>query len=262
MSNTPRPGDGHPAGRRTLDVRVLTHVPFEGPESIAEWFVSRAHRVTVVPVYRNADLTALLSADVVVVMGGPMGVHDGQRYSWMDNEIRTIGRVLERGIPMLGVCLGAQMIAAASGATVYRNRSKEIGWWPIEFTDGLRLLLPPGRAAGALPSARLTVFHWHGETFTLPAGATQIARSTVCEQQAFIIGHRVIGVQFHLESTPASVGSLAAAVGDEIGHGTYEPSWRPAGPAGQLADHAKRYAGACRPLLWAILQKLEDAAFA
>jgi GMP synthase-like glutamine amidotransferase len=111
----------------------------------------------------------------------------------------------------VGVCLGAQLIAEALGARVHASAHKEIGWLPIEVTD-------QGRASGLfafLPS-RFDVFHWHGDTFDLPEGAVHLARSEGCEHQAFLHGGRVLGLQFHLESTPASVADIIANCADEI----------------------------------------------
>ena len=112
---------------------------------------------------------------------------------------------------MIGVCLGAQLIAEVLGGRVYRNPDKEIGWLPIQLTDA-------GRASplfGFLPPS-LTVFHWHGDTFELPAGAVHLARSAACAHQAFLYDGRVLGLQFHLESTPESVAGIVAACADEI----------------------------------------------
>ena len=116
---------------------------------------------------------------------------------------------MEAGIPVLGVCLGAQLIAGALGARVTRNPQKEIGWFPIESTS---------EEVGVFQFPKTcTVFHWHGETFDLPVGAVRLAKSQACENQAFqIIGRKVIGLQFHLETTPESLGKLIDNCRDEL----------------------------------------------
>jgi len=158
------------------------------------------------PVPAPADVEAL------VVMGGPMGVHDHADHAWMQGEKHLIGAVMEADRRVLGVCLGAQMIAHVSGARVYRNRFQEIGWFPVEA-------LPEGVALG-LPQV-FTAFHWHGDTFHLPPGAVQLARTDGCEQQMFALGKRVIGIQFHLEVAPEDVMQMCAHAGPEAPEGPY-----------------------------------------
>ena len=131
-------------------------------------------------------------------MGGPMSVNDNLPF--LEAELRLIERAVAAGKPVLGVCLGAQLIARALGARVYRNEAKEIGWFPVYWTgecagDGL---------FGGLSEPE-TVFHWHGETFDLPEGARGLARSDVCRNQAFRFGRNVYGIQFHLEVTPEMI---------------------------------------------------------
>ena len=138
------------------------------------------------------------SPDGLILMGGPMSVNDD--LPWIPREMAAIREAVARGIPVLGICLGAQLIARALGARVYRNPEKEIGWFPLHFTG----------AAGADPlfrgfSGEETVFQWHGETFDLPKGATHLAYSAACRQQAFRAGENVYGLQFHLEVTPEIV---------------------------------------------------------
>jgi GMP synthase (glutamine-hydrolysing) len=134
----------------------------------------------------------------LILMGGPMSVNDGLPY--LQREMDWIAAAAGRGQPVLGVCLGAQLIAKALGGRVYRNPVKEIGWREIEFTEAVRSDPLFGRAR-----ARETVFHWHGETYDPPAGAVLLASSAACRQQAFRVGQNVYGLQFHLEVTPAMI---------------------------------------------------------
>jgi GMP synthase-like glutamine amidotransferase len=146
-------------------------------------------------------------------MGGPMGVHDDAQHPWMKGEKHLIGATLEAGKRVFGVCLGAQMVAHVSGARVYRNRFQEIGWFPVEAT-------PEGVSSFGFPH-RFSVFHWHGDTFHLPAGAVNLARTDACEQQMFVLGANVIGVQFHLEVTPEDVAAMCDHDGAELPEGPY-----------------------------------------
>jgi GMP synthase-like glutamine amidotransferase len=192
-----------------MHIHCLQHVPFEGPFGIADWAGARGHALTVTPLYAEALPPDPTTFDWLVIMGGPMGVHDESQYPWLVAEKALIS--IEAGKTVVGICLGAQLIAAVLGARVYRNREPEIGWLPITLTAA-------GQASpvcGFLPPA-LQVFQWHGDTFDLPDGALHLARSAVCEQQAFLYDGRVLGLQFHLESTRDSVAGLCAACADEI----------------------------------------------
>jgi GMP synthase-like glutamine amidotransferase len=141
-------------------------------------------------------------------MGGPMSVNDEALYPWLKAEKRLIAEALTAGRPVVGVCLGAQMLAAVAGARVYKNAVKEIGWHEIEWLDG------------SVPRHQ-TVFQWHGETFDLPAGSTQLARSAACEAQAFRLG-RALALQFHLEITPEIIERLLVECAADIGTGPCE----------------------------------------
>ncbi|MBK1694302.1 amidotransferase [Chromatium weissei] len=194
-----------------MQIQVFTHVPFENPAAIANWGHSRNHTLNLTPLYSAASLPKLSTFNWLVVMGGPMGANDESLYSWMAAEKQLIAAAIAANKTVIGVCLGAQLIAATLGAQIRRNPEKEIGWFPIELTAN-------GRQAPLfkkMPST-LPVFHWHGDTFELPNGAIQIARSAACEQQIFQYGERVIGLQCHLESTPASVSAITTHCIDEL----------------------------------------------
>ena len=191
-----------------MHTHYLQHVPFEGLGSIATWLETAGHRLSHTRFYETAALPDPASIDLLVVMGGPMSINDETEFPWLAAEKRFIRAVIEAGKPVLGICLGAQLIAGAMGATVYRNPLKEIGWWAVQAdnTSGDLFQFPP----------TATVFHWHGETFDLPPGAVRLARSEACANQAFQLGERVIGLQFHLETTPASAQAIVSHCGDEL----------------------------------------------
>jgi GMP synthase-like glutamine amidotransferase len=141
--------------------------------------------------------------DALVVMGGPMGVHDMHQFPWLAEETTYIRRAIKDGRPVLGICLGAQLIAHVLGAKIYKNTEPEIGWFPIGWT--------PAAQASPLAShfnETMTVFHWHNDTFDLPPGATHLASSQACRHQAFLYGERVLGLQFHLEMTKEIIEKL------------------------------------------------------
>jgi GMP synthase (glutamine-hydrolysing) len=184
-------------------IHYFQHVPFEGLGTIEQWIRARRYHFTVTRFYQSDPVPDIEGAYLLIVMGGPMGVHDEDRFPWLVMEKRFIEKAMSRGKAVLGICLGAQLIADVLGAEVYPNRTKEIGWFPIELTEA-------GRRSplfGFLPG-RLEVFHWHGDTFDLPAGAVHIARSEACTHQAFVYNERTIGLQFHLESTIEGVEAL------------------------------------------------------
>jgi GMP synthase (glutamine-hydrolysing) len=155
------------------------------------------------------------SFDWLVIMGGPMSANDESAHPWLVAEKKLIGRAIVEQKVVLGICLGAQLIANVLGATVFKNRFPEIGWFPVRLTHAAR----SSEVFGFLPEI-VRVFHWHGETFDLPSGARHIAESEACANQAFVHGSRVIGIQFHPESTRESVqGILEQSASDLVpGH--------------------------------------------
>lgn len=186
-----------------MRVHYLQHVPFEGLGSIQSWLESRSARVSVTRLFEEVRFPNPSAMDCLIVMGGPMSANDESLYPWLAPEKRFIAEAIASSKGVLGICLGAQLIASSLGAKVFANPEREIGWFPIQP--------PPGASRSAFSSpfqVPQEVFHWHGETFELPPGATQLARSDACEHQAFSIGDRVLGLQFHLETTAASARAL------------------------------------------------------
>lgn len=183
-----------------MPVLVFRHAPSDGLGLIGD--ALDAHAIT----YQYADLYASSNtapppaseADALILMGGSMSANDALPF--LTQEVEYIRSAVQRGKPVLGVCLGAQLIAKALGARVYANHVKDVGWAPVTFTDvGLRDPL-----FGGLTAAEV-IFHWHGETFDLPSDAELLASSAACRNQAFRVGDRIYGLQFHLEVTPAMI---------------------------------------------------------
>jgi GMP synthase-like glutamine amidotransferase len=183
-----------------MKVQVLQHVPFEGLGCIGPWLQQRGARIDYTRFFQGDSLPEPNSIDLVIALGGPMSVNDEEELPWLRHEKQFIRDVISRHVPVLGVCLGAQLIASALGAKVYRNHLKEIGWFPVHA-------VPAVEPAFRFPHERL-VLHWHGETFDLPEGAVQLAQSAGCKNQAFQFKSHVIGLQFHLEATPQSVAEI------------------------------------------------------
>lgn len=192
-----------------MRAHFLQHVPFEGLGSIEAWLRAAGYQITSTRFFESCDLPDPERIDLLIVMGGPMSVNDEGQLPWLRPEKEFIRHAVSAGRPVLGICLGAQLIASAMGKAVYRNREKEIGWFPVFGTSHEE------KAIFTFPS-QTEVFHWHGETFDLPDGAIHLARSGVCENQAFQLGRSVIGLQFHLETTPQSALDLVAHCRDEL----------------------------------------------
>lgn len=193
---------------------ILQHVPFEGPAAIARWADLRGHSCRYLNCADQPNYPAPDTFDALIIMGGPMGVNDAS--PWMTAETEFIRRAIDDNKFVLGVCLGAQMIASALGASVRRNPEKEIGWFTVDS-------VMPGEAVpqplkNTLP-ASFTCLHWHGDTFDIPQGATHLYRSAACENQAFIYNSRVVGLQFHLEFDTATTQRVAEASHEELAAG-------------------------------------------
>ena len=201
-----------------MKAHYLQHVPFEGLGSIETWLQSMHADVSVTRFFEEPALPDPGDVDLLVVMGGPMSVNDETGYPWLVPEKEFIRNAIEENRAVIGICLGAQLIACAMGAAVYPNREKEIGWFPVTAE-------PVSGADDRFSFPReLLVFHWHGETFDLPEGATWLARSYACENQAFQLGRRVIGMQFHLETTPDAARDIVHHCRDELQPSRYVQS--------------------------------------
>lgn len=197
-----------------MRAHYLQHVPFEGLGSIDAWLRTSGYEVTNTRFYEPKNLPRVEELDFLVVMGGPMSVNDENEYPWLASEKEFIRRVIESGKPTLGVCLGAQLIANAMDGKVFKNSVKEIGWYPVQAAASSH------DAVFKFPEETI-VFHWHGETFSLPSKAILIAKSEQCQNQAFQIGNTVIGLQFHLETTPDSAHAIVTHCRDELIAGEY-----------------------------------------
>jgi GMP synthase-like glutamine amidotransferase len=190
-------------------VHVLQHVAFEGLGSIATWLA--AQQATVSHTYffeSNPSLPPVDAMDLLIILGGPMSVNDEEQLPWLKEEKRFIADAIAQDKAVLGICLGSQLIANAMDKRVYPGPQKEIGWFPVfgSAHDSDVFQFPP----------EVRVFHWHGETFDLPDQAVLLASSSICRNQAFQLGSRVLGFQFHLETTPESAIAILEHCADEL----------------------------------------------
>lgn len=186
-----------------MKICILQHVPFEGAGTILPYFQGKGHQVEMIHCYQEHQLPAIEDFELLIVMGGPMSIHDINKYPYLIEAKEFIDLSIKGGKWVLGICLGAQLIAEALGARVKPNHTKEIGWYPVQQTEGASR----SWLADLLP-CEFTCLHWHGDTFDIPEGAVHVARTQVCENQAFVWNERVIGLQFHLEFTPQSTQNL------------------------------------------------------
>jgi len=196
---------------KQLRIRCLQHASFEGPAYVLDWAMANNHAFSTTKLYEKEDLPALDEFDFLVVMGGPMGVSDENKYPWLVSEKLFIRACIELGKPVLGICLGAQLMASAMGAPVVPNGWHEIGWFGLHKTE-------TGKALSILDGFQTAtpVFHWHGDTFGIPAGAKHLLKSDACVNQAFLIGVNALALQFHLEMTPKSLQGMIENCGSEL----------------------------------------------
>jgi GMP synthase-like glutamine amidotransferase len=194
-----------------MRIHYLQHVPFEGLGNIEEWIRARGYPVSVTRLYQGEALPNIADIDWLIVMGGPMGAYEEDIYPWITGEKNFISQSISAGKKVLGICLGAQLIASVLGARVFPNRYKEIGWYPLSLTAD-------GAASGPFKGfpAEFMAFHWHGDTFDLPAGAKHLAESAACRNQAFSYRGNVLGLQFHLDLKKENVEQLILNCGSEL----------------------------------------------
>lgn len=228
-----------------MKLHILQHVPFEGPGRIADWAAGHGIGLGATRLFCGETLPDPAEIDGVVVMGGPMNIYQHRDFPWLPEEKRFLERALGLERKVLGVCLGAQLLASVLGAQVYQNPAKEIGWFGVEFTPAAR------RRFAALPET-LLVLHWHGDTFDLPRGAERLAESRLCRNQGFTVGKQVLALQFHLEAGVPECRSLIEHCGGELaaaaGIGTIHG-------AGEIEAGAAAHGSAAAALLSGLLDE-------
>ena len=232
-----------------MRIVCLAHVPFEGPGSLAEWAAARGHPLLRVEAW-TGSFPSPDEVDLLVVLGGPMSTSDVRRHPWLEAEREYLTRCIDGRKPVLGICLGAQLLAEVVGGSVHPGNEPEIGWYPVH-------LAPAGRTSPWFTGWPETFVagHWHGDTFELPAEIDPAASSEVTPNQAFVAADgRVVGLQFHLEWTPESVGALILSSREDLA----APGPHVA-TSEQLLDASEHFATA-RALLFHMLDRMEELA--
>ncbi len=194
-----------------MRIHILQHESFESPGFILDWIGEKGHQLTFTKFYEDGMLPLLEDFDWLIIMGGPMGVYEEDKFPWLKLEKEFIKRSIEDRKIVLGICLGSQLIAAVLGAKVYPNKFKEIGWMGVSLTENSR----QNFLFSSLP-VRMKVFQWHGDTFDLPAGAVYLAESEACKNQAFMYKENVLALQFHCEVTENSLVEMLEAGKNEL----------------------------------------------
>ncbi|MCP8900930.1 glutamine amidotransferase [Gilvimarinus xylanilyticus] len=214
---------------------ALYHIDFEKLGTLEPVLAERGYQLEYINAC-TADLTRIDASEpeLLIILGGPMGVDDGDLYPFMKTELELVKRRLESGKPLLGICLGAQFIARAAGAAVKPSGVKEIGFVPIKLT-------PEGEASPLAALKDTPVLHWHGDAFAIPDQAVHLASTDICATQAFSLGDNVLALQFHLEADPQHIERWLVGHNCEISGAGIDPRdiRRQAGQATGLAAKAR-----------------------
>lgn len=227
-----------------MRIAVLMHVPFEDAANLGVWARQRGHTIEAVHLYAGQTLPAAETIDAAFVMGGPMNINEEAAYPWLKDEKIFLKTCIEQGKILVGVCLGAQLLADVLGGKVTRNPHKEIGWFEVTQTAA-------GSPMSEVLPERFWAFHWHGDTFAVPPGATHLASTAACANQAFLYGNRVLALQCHLEYTADSIEKMLTHCADELTDGTFIQT-----PAQIRAGY--RHLPDNQTLLWKLLDELFD----
>lgn len=199
----------------TADMKVhfIQHVRFEHPGYLSVWAAENGFETSFTRIFEAIEFPPLRDFDMLVIMGGDMGVYEENKYPWLRQEKAFIRECIDADKKILGICLGSQLLAEVLGARVSRHHVKEIGWWQVSK-------IPDAGISRSLPE-ELIVFQWHGDTFELPENAIQLFRSEACEQQGFRYGKNVLALQFHLETTQELINYMSEEGSEELIESSY-----------------------------------------
>lgn len=223
-----------------MRVHIFQHLSFEGPGNIRPWLLKAGYELDFTYLFENAVIPDMDRVDFLIIMGGSMSVNDEDRHPWLISEKQFIREFIATGKPVLGICLGAQMVASALGAKVYPMKEKEIGWFPVIGLNN------PQISSFQFPLS-FTTLHWHGETFDLPPGAVNLAESEACKNQAFQIGKNVLGIQFHPEADRETVKDFVFHFKKEIVPGRFIQT------EGEIIISSEKYFAAMDELLQKVM---------
>ncbi|MBX3042274.1 MAG: type 1 glutamine amidotransferase [Candidatus Kapabacteria bacterium] len=199
-----------------LNIHYYQHVNYEGLAHIQKWCDTRGYNLTRTNFKSEEPIPNPDLYDVLIVLGGPMSVHDESKYPWLIKEKKSIDRALNDGRKVIGICLGAQLLAEVLGSEVKQSKEKEVGWLNIKMSDEYK----NHQHFDTFPKEFQT-FHWHGEEFTLPHNSIRIASSDTCENQIFLYGDIAAGFQCHPEQTEYSISRMLDRAGDYLKPGKY-----------------------------------------
>lgn len=232
-----------------MRMHVVQHVAFEGPAAIAEWAAQRGVELTV-SLALTEEYPDIGDVDFLVLMGGPMDADDHIASPWLEAEKSYAALALAEGRRVLGVCLGAQIVAEAIGGHIRRNDQSEIGWFALQRNPAA----DDDPVFAAFPDA-LVAGHWHGDTFDLPASVepTLSSEATVCQAFSYDRG-RVVGLQFHLEWTAEALAALLDATPEDL-----EDNAPFVVGASELERGVQLYSAACHAALWKMLDSMVKA---
>ena len=238
---------------KNLRIHFFRHVPFESPAFIGDWASVNSYTVTETKFYDGTGMPPVNSTDWLVIMGGPMNVYEYDKYPWLKDEKDYIEKAVKTGKRVIGICLGAQMIADVLGAGVYKANGresgfKEIGWFPVRFLKADDPLFP----AVELPG-ECTVFHWHGDTFGLPTGAVRFAESEGCKNEAFIYEDKVLALQFHMEMGKGNIRNIIENCSEDIKPGRYVQTPK------EMLRNADIYQKDAKDILYKLLDRFKDS---
>ncbi|MGD2034726.1 MAG: type 1 glutamine amidotransferase, partial [Bacteroidales bacterium] len=195
-----------------MKIHCIRHEPFEGLACIENWIISHDHSLTYTHTYLDQSYPPDIDFDFLIIMGGTASLYEKKNKVWLEGEKKFIQKAMDADKKILGICLGAQILAQILGAEVYPNKQKEIGWFDVRFHTGSVPEL------SFLPEKTET-FHWHGDTFDIPEGAHRIASSELTPNQGFIFNMNILALQFHLEMTATSQRKLIRAMRDDLREG-------------------------------------------
>jgi len=199
-----------------MKLHYLQHVPFEDLAYIELWAKEQGFSISATKIYESHEFPGVESFDWLVIMGGPMSVYEEEQNKLQKKEKLFIEQAIKSNKLVLGICLGAQLIAEVLGARVYPGKYKEIGWFPVKLRDEAHKT----KVFSYFPQ-EFIAFHWHGDTFDIPEGAVWAAESEACPHQAFVYKERVVALQFHLEPTKEGIENLIRNCHDELVEGKY-----------------------------------------
>lgn len=229
-----------------MNIHYLQHVPFEGLGTLEQWAIAQQHHLSCTLFFEAShQLPDPAEVDLLIIMGGPMGVYDEALYPWLGAEKQFIQRCIALHKKTLGICLGAQLLAHCLGATIRPAAHREIGWYPVSPTADSKALGWFQQLFSASPQ----VFHWHGDQFDIPEGAVHLLRSEANENQAFAHGTQVLGLQFHVEAATPQVELMLAHGADELVDAPHIQSRQ------EIIRGAQQHSEGCYALLSTILEQ-------